>query len=82
MFSFKSQFFDSDNWNVYNKNTVSDFARRGRGRGAGTVSEILKFDSEYDFEQANAEFQELETKLAKNKIGIPFSFVKYSSMFL
>lgn len=45
-----------------------NLSRRGRGRGAGTVSEVLRFESEYDFEQANAEFQELESKLAKNKI--------------
>ncbi|EEC13808.1 conserved hypothetical protein [Ixodes scapularis] len=31
--------------------------------------EPLKFDREYDFEQANAEFQELESKLAQTKIG-------------
>lgn len=49
-------------------NNRRNFSRRGRGRGAGTISEPLKFDSEYDFEQANAEFQELENKLAKNKI--------------
>lgn len=46
-----------------------DFPRRGRGRGATNIPEVLKFDGEYDFEQANAEFQELESKLAKNKIG-------------
>lgn len=52
-----------------------DLPRRGRGRGAATgTSEILKFDDEYDFEQANAEFQELENKLAKNKIG-KFNFL-------
>lgn len=31
--------------------------------------EPLKFDREYDFEQANAEFQELENKLAQTKIA-------------
>ncbi|CAN7992047.1 unnamed protein product [Ixodes hexagonus] len=31
--------------------------------------EPLKFDREYDFEQANAEFQELESKLAQTKIA-------------
>jgi len=47
--------------------------RRGRGRGGGKPTdgrkEPLKFDSEYDFEQANAEFQELENKLADTKIA-------------
>lgn len=41
--------------------------RRGRGRINGPF-ETLKFDAEYDFEKANAEFQELENKLSKNKI--------------
>lgn len=51
------------------ENIRRNLPRRGRGRGAATgTSEILKFDDEYDFEQANAEFQELENKLAKNKI--------------
>ena len=49
--------------------TFLDLSRRGRGRGASSAPEVLKFDGEYDFEQANAEFQELESKLAKNKIG-------------
>lgn len=30
---------------------------------------MLDFEGEYDFEQANAEFQELEGKLAKIKIS-------------
>ncbi|XP_066246756.1 protein LSM14 homolog B-A isoform X1 [Euwallacea similis] len=56
---------------------------RGRGRprgapfrpGAGAVGQTtnnkkstLKFDSEYDFEQANTEFEELRSKLAKVKL--------------
>ncbi|KAL1501303.1 hypothetical protein ABEB36_006648 [Hypothenemus hampei] len=55
---------------------------RGRGRpksgpfrpGAGTPGQTgnkkttLKFDSEYDFEQANTEFEELRNKLAKVKL--------------
>ena len=31
----------------------------------GAKKTTLKFDSEYDFEQANTEFEELKTKLAK-----------------
>lgn len=50
------------------ENQRRNFPRRGRGRGAGLSADVLKFDGEYDFEQANAEFQELESKLAKNKI--------------
>ncbi|XP_064466923.1 protein LSM14 homolog A-like isoform X2 [Ornithodoros turicata] len=45
----------------------------GRPRSAGyrtaKPKEQLKFDREYDFEQANAEFQELESKLAQTKIS-------------
>ncbi|XP_015907248.1 protein LSM14 homolog A [Parasteatoda tepidariorum] len=40
--------------------------RQNFGRSKGGV---LDFEGEYDFEQANAEFQELEGKLAKIKIG-------------
>jgi len=52
--------------------------RRGRGpRGGGgggrgaynKPKEQLKFDGEYDFEQANAEFIEMENKFAKAKIS-------------
>ncbi|KAL2718745.1 protein LSM14 A-like isoform X1 [Vespula squamosa] len=51
---------------------------RGRGRGgfranqpgnAGAKSKnTLKFDNDYDFEQANTEFEELRSQLAKTKI--------------
>ncbi|GIY93570.1 protein LSM14 homolog B [Caerostris extrusa] len=41
--------------------------RRGRGRSSSSAS-LDKFENEYDFEQANAEFQELENKLAKNTL--------------
>lgn len=41
--------------------------RQGAFRAA-KPKEPLKFDREYDFEQANAEFQELENKLAQTKI--------------
>ncbi|XP_042896115.1 protein LSM14 homolog car-1 isoform X2 [Parasteatoda tepidariorum] len=39
-------------------------------RNPRNESNIENYDKEYDFEQANAEFQELENKLAKNSIGI------------
>lgn len=44
---------------------------RARSMGYRTArpKEQLKFDREYDFEQANAEFQELESKLAQTKIS-------------
>lgn len=35
---------------------------------AGAKKNTLKFDSEYDFEQANTEFEELRSKLAKVKL--------------
>lgn len=46
--------------------------RRGRGLGRNVNlnrnQKMLKFDSDYDFEQANQEFLELENKLGKTKI--------------
>lgn len=49
--------------------------RQGRNRqnSAGRSKDVLQFEGEYDFEQANAEFQELEGKLAKIKIESPSS---------
>lgn len=53
---------------------------RGRGRGRGNFrpnqpgnagakpKNTLKFDNDYDFEQANTEFEELRIQLAKTKI--------------
>lgn len=63
--------------------------RRGRGQGrnrqnfTGRSKDVLDFEGEYDFEQANAEFQELEGKLAKIKISgeqeeAPGQFTFYS----
>ncbi|KAH9362632.1 hypothetical protein HPB48_001271 [Haemaphysalis longicornis] len=43
--------------------------RGGPQRNHGPNKEPLKFDREYDFEQANAEFKELENKLAQTKIS-------------
>ncbi|GIY25923.1 protein LSM14 homolog B-B [Caerostris extrusa] len=49
--------------------------RRGRAQGrnrqnfSGRSKDVLDFEGEYDFEQANAQFQELEGKLAKIKIN-------------
>ncbi|XP_063827929.1 protein LSM14 homolog B-A [Ostrinia nubilalis] len=45
---------------------------RPRGRGRGFVprnKNTLKFDNDYDFEQANTEFEELRNQLAKTKIS-------------
>ncbi|CAH4032949.1 protein LSM14 homolog B-A isoform X2 [Pieris brassicae] len=44
---------------------------RGRGRGGFVPrnKNTLKFDNDYDFEQANTEFEELRTQLAKVKIA-------------
>ncbi|XP_076358430.1 protein LSM14 homolog B-like isoform X3 [Tachypleus tridentatus] len=48
------------------------FPRRPRGprirQNPANRMDVLKFEGEYDFEQANAEFQELENKLARTKI--------------
>jgi hypothetical protein len=47
---------------------------RSRGRGRGFVprnKNTLKFDNDYDFEQANTEFEELRSQLAKTKISEP-----------
>ncbi|XP_041973491.1 protein LSM14 homolog B-A-like isoform X1 [Aricia agestis] len=44
---------------------------RSRGRGRGFVprnKNTLKFENDYDFEQANTEFEELRSQLAKTKI--------------
>lgn len=43
-------------------------SRRGGRRNSGPS--IERFENEYDFEQANAEFQELENKLIKSTLGI------------
>ena len=48
--------------------------QRGRGRGSfqpgkfGPTKEKLTFDSEYDFDKANEEFQEVLNKLNKTKL--------------
>lgn len=45
---------------------------RPRGRGRGFVprnKNTLKFDNDYDFEQANTEFEELRSQFAKTKIS-------------
>ncbi|RLU18589.1 hypothetical protein DMN91_008946 [Ooceraea biroi] len=52
--------------------------RGGRGRGGFRTNQVgnagtkpkntLKFDNDYDFEQANTEFEELRSQLAKTKI--------------
>ncbi|XP_022256792.1 protein LSM14 homolog B-like isoform X2 [Limulus polyphemus] len=48
------------------------YQRRPRGprtrQNLTGKKEVLRFEGEYDFEQANAEFQELENKLAKTKL--------------
>ncbi|XP_013789304.1 protein LSM14 homolog B-like isoform X2 [Limulus polyphemus] len=48
------------------------FQRRPRGprfrQNPANRRDVLQFEGEYDFEQANAEFQELENKLARTKI--------------
>ncbi|CAH2090848.1 unnamed protein product [Euphydryas editha] len=45
---------------------------RSRGRGRGFMprnKNTLKFENDYDFEQANTEFEELRSQLAKAKIS-------------
>lgn len=66
------------------RNGNNNMQQRGRGRGSGGRGGVfrtnqpgnngtkpkntLKFDNDYDFEQANTEFEELRSRLAKTKI--------------
>ncbi|XP_012550425.1 protein LSM14 homolog car-1 isoform X3 [Bombyx mori] len=60
-------FFDGQNFNR------GGWRGRPRGRGRGGFiprnKNTLKFDNDYDFEQANTEFEELRNQLAKTKIS-------------
>lgn len=49
-------------------NRQPNIRRNVQRRGQGRTSTLERFENEYDFEQANAEFQELENKLSKNTI--------------
>ncbi|UYV85149.1 LSM14A, partial [Cordylochernes scorpioides] len=51
---------NAGNWKSGNKSYAANRSRGG---------DKLKFSSEYDFEQANAEFQELEVKMAKTRLS-------------
>lgn len=43
---------------------------RGQSRGTFTVStRPLKFDGDFDFEEANKKFEELAAQLSKTKLG-------------
>lgn len=42
---------------------------RQAGQNPRTGPNKIKFDSDYDFEQANTKFEELRTQLAKLKVG-------------
>ncbi|KPJ21343.1 hypothetical protein RR48_00080 [Papilio machaon] len=57
---------------------------RARGRGRGFVprnKNTLKFENDYDFEQANTEFEELRSQLAKTKISEGETKVEVSFIF-
>ncbi|XP_050666572.1 protein LSM14 homolog B isoform X3 [Leptidea sinapis] len=61
-----------ESYQAYN-NRGGGWRGRGRGRGRGGFvprnKNTLKFDNDYDFEQANTEFEELRSQLAKTKIS-------------
>ncbi|XP_054718429.1 protein LSM14 homolog B-like isoform X2 [Uloborus diversus] len=60
----------SDNRRNFVVSNFTDMSRRGRARSTSNISTVdtLQFEGEYDFESANAEFRELENKLAEAKI--------------
>lgn len=42
---------------------------RGPAQGANRTKNLLKFENDYDFEQANNKFEELRSQLSKLKVG-------------
>ncbi|XP_061378175.1 protein LSM14 homolog B isoform X2 [Danaus plexippus] len=57
---------------VQNNYNRGGWRGRSRGRGRGFVprnKNTLKFEKDYDFEQANTQFEELRIQLAKTKIA-------------
>lgn len=42
---------------------------RGPPQGGNRAKNLLKFDNDYDFEQANSKFEELRSQLSKLKVG-------------
>lgn len=58
----------------------------GKPMGGQRPKSTLKFDNDYDFEQANSKFEELRSQIAKLKVGdevkivpeqVLFSFITY-----
>jgi protein LSM14 len=60
------QQFNRPNYNNQNKPNGAPQNNQGR---ANANNKTLKFDNEFDFEQANSKFEELRTQLAKLKVG-------------
>ncbi|XP_053684414.1 uncharacterized protein LOC128734310 isoform X2 [Sabethes cyaneus] len=63
-------------WNNRGNNQNQSNNMRGRPRGRGGIPQglnraknLLKFENDYDFEQANNKFEELRSQLSKLKVG-------------
>lgn len=63
-------------WNNHRPNNQHNNNMRGRPRGRGgppqginRTKNLLKFENDYDFEQANNKFEELRSRLSKLKVG-------------
>lgn len=59
---------------VNNQNMSNNMRGRPRGRGGlpqggNRAKNLLKFENDYDFEQANSKFEELRSQLSKLKVG-------------
>lgn len=59
---------------VNNQNMSNNMRGRPRGRGGlpqggNRGKNLLKFENDYDFEQANSKFEELRSQLSKLKVG-------------
>lgn len=59
---------------VNNQNMINNMRGRPRGRGGlpqggNRAKNLLKFENDYDFEQANSKFEELRSQLSKLKVG-------------
>ncbi|KAL7051052.1 hypothetical protein ACKWTF_004308 [Chironomus riparius] len=55
--------------NHHNQNKPNGAPQTNQGRTNPNNKNTLKFENEFDFEQANSKFEELRTQLAKLKVG-------------
>lgn len=62
------QFYRPNNHNQSKPN--GGVPQNNQGRANPNNKNTLKFENEFDFEQANSKFEELRTQLAKLKVGI------------